>query len=65
MNLEENKIDMGILKQELKNKLSSLEKSISISYKNVLREQKKPTDYQKRAFRELKNSFDQGTSGYF
>ena len=62
--LEESKIDMEILKQELKNKLSNLEKEIAVSHKNAERA-KKSNRYQKRAFRELKNSFDQGRVDIF
>ena len=62
--LEESQIDREILKQELKNKLSSLEKEIMISHKNAERA-KKSNKYQKRAFRELKNSFDQGRVDIF
>ena len=62
--LEESKIDFEISKQEIKNKLTSLEKEILISYKNVHRA-KKSNDYQKRAFRELQNSFEQGRVDIF
>ena len=63
-NLEENKIDIEISKQELKNKISSLEKEILISYKNVSRA-KKSNNYQKKAFRELQRSFTQGRVDVF
>ena len=62
--LEENKIDMEITKQELKNKIHSLEKDILVSYKNVYRA-KKSNNYQKRAFIELKRSFEQGRVDIF
>lgn len=63
-NLEENKIDFEISKQEIKNKLSSLKKEILISYKNANRA-KKSNDYQKKAFKELQNSFEQGRVDIF
>ena len=63
-NLEENKIDFEISKQELKNKLSSLEKEILINYKNVKRAEKS-NNYQKRAFKELQRSFEQGRVDIF
>ena len=62
--LKENKIDFEILKQELKNKLSLLEKEIKISYKNIERANK-ANKYQKQAFRELQKSFEQGRVDIF
>ena len=62
--LEENKIDFEISKQELKNQLSQLEKEIAVSYKNIERA-KKSALYQKQAFRELKRSFEQGRVDIF
>ncbi|MDE0091906.1 MAG: TolC family protein, partial [Oligoflexia bacterium] len=62
--LEENKIDFEITKQELKNQLSQLEKEIAVSYKNIERANK-ATRYQKQAFRELQKSFEQGRVDIF
>ncbi|MCY4320946.1 MAG: TolC family protein [Bdellovibrionaceae bacterium] len=62
--LEENKIDFEITKQELKNKLSQLEKELAISYTNIKRSEK-ATRYQKQAFRELQRSFEQGRVDIF
>ena len=62
--LEESKIDMEILKQELKNKINTLEKEILISYNNVHRA-RKSNSYQKKAFKELKKSFEQGRVDIF
>lgn len=62
--LEENKLDREILVQELKNKTISLEKEVPISYKNIS-QAKKANNYQKKAFRELKKSFDQGRVDVF
>ena len=62
--LEENKTDFEIAKQQLKDRLSSLEKEIAISYKNAHRSEK-ANKYQKKAFRELKNSFEQGRVDIF
>ena len=62
--LEENKIDLAITKQEIKNKIHSLEEDILIGYKNVQRA-KKANTYQKQAFRELRKSFEQGRVDIF
>ena len=62
--MEENKIDFEISKQSLKNQLSSLIKEILISYKNAKRAEKS-NDYQKQAFQQLKNSFEQGRVDIF
>ncbi len=62
--LEENKTDLEISKQQLKDRLTSLETEIVTSYKNVQRA-KKANKYQKKAFRELQNSFDQGRVDIF
>ena len=62
--LEESKIDLSVLKQELKNKISSLEKEISIHWTNIHRA-KKSNNYRKRAFKELKKSFEQGRVDVF
>ncbi len=62
--LEEDKIDFNILKQELKNKLAGLEKEVEISYNNVNRT-RKSNSYQKKAFRELQKSFEQGRVDIF
>ena len=62
--LEEQKIDREILKQELKNQIQSIQKDILISYKNVNRSNRS-NNYQKKAFKELKRSFDQGRVDIF
>ena len=62
--LEENKINFEISKQELKNQLSQLEKEIAVSYKNIERTNKS-AGYQKQAFRELQKSFEQGRVDIF
>ena len=62
--LEENKIDLAITKQEIKNKIHSLEQDILTAYKNVQRSKKSNT-YQKQAFRELRKSFEQGRVDIF
>lgn len=62
--LEENKTDLKISKQKLRDRLTNLEKEIVTSYKNVQRA-KRANSYQKKAFRELQNSFDQGRVDIF
>ena len=62
--LEENKIDLEIAKQELKNQLLQLEKEMSVSYKNIERANQ-AAKYQKQAFKELQRSFDQGRVDVF
>lgn len=62
--LDENKMDFEISKQKLKNQLTSLRKEIAVSYKNTHRAEK-ANIYQKRAFRELQNSFEQGRVDIF
>ena len=62
--LEELKIDLALLKQELKNRLQSLKRKTQVSYQNVLSAEKS-NKYRKQAFRELKISFDQGRVGIF
>ena len=62
--LEESKIDMEILKRELVNQSRFLEREIDISYKNALRADK-ANSYQKKAFRELTRSFEQGRVDVF
>ena len=62
--LEENKIDLEITKQELKNQLSQLEKEITGSYKNIQRANT-ANRFQKQAFRELQRSFEQGRVDIF
>ena len=62
--LEENKTDLEISKQQLKDRLTSLEKEMVTSYQNV-RRAKRANKYQKKAFRELRNSFEQGRVDIF
>lgn len=62
--LEENKIDLEIIKQKLKNQIQSLEKDILISHKNIQRA-KKSNNYQKKAFKEMRKSFKQGRVDIF
>ena len=62
--LEELKIDLALLKQELKNRLQSLKRKTQVSYENVLSAEKS-NRYQKQAFKELKISFNQGRIGIF
>ena len=62
--LEENKIDFKIAKQELKNQLNQIENEIKSAYKNI-NHASKSAKYQKQAFRELQKSFDQGRVDIF
>ena len=62
--LEENKTDLEISKQKLKDTLTSLEKEIITSYQNVQRAER-ANKYQKAAFKELQNSFEQGRVDIF
>ncbi len=62
--LEEDKIDMEIFKKEIENQMDSLKEEISVSYKNIYRAER-ANSYQKKAFKELKRSFDQGRVDIF
>ena len=62
--IEDSKIDMEILKQKLKNKLDLLEKEILTSYRNINRA-KKANTYRKKAFREIRKSFERGQVDIF
>ena len=62
--LEENKIDLEIAKQELKNQMIQLKKELAVSYKNIKRSLSSAR-YQKQAFKELRRSFDQGRVDIF
>lgn len=62
--LKENEIEFEISKQELKNNMKLLEEQVKLAYKNITR-MKKANNYQKQAFRELKNAFNQGRVDIF
>ena len=62
--LEENKIDLEVLKRETENLIVSLQKRIQISHDNF-QSANKAGKYQKEAFEELKESFSQGRADIF
>ena len=62
--LEEKKIDLSLLKREIKDQIESLKSKILISYQNVL-SMEKSNYHQKQAFQELKTSFSQGRVDIF
>ena len=61
---EESQIDFEILKQKMSNKINNLEQKINVSYKSIGRA-RQASAYQKKAFRELQDSFHQGRVDVF